>query len=416
MPPLQEMTGFGKYRRSVHADAEWQRKQYYSNLGDLPAMVSQLGDFQLAQPDPVLWNQFVNESARTHSFASSTTSHSTSSGGPTDGIVDPKTNIRVVRGFVPSNSSSATSSFKDSSSFHIRKDSGLSIKNPSGEADVKISRYSSRQSALSLRGEPTALTCIREDLVSDLHHPRKSSQFLPCDMAGDTEIAVESDDEYEDVITFAVPRGYGVNTSATGALATDYQNATQEAQARNLNLERAKDLEATLEKARHTKHGLDRSATVRRHVKVGLRRANSRGKPHVVKRTVSSENAPLPTKQIQPTLNKPQHSGQFTLDSSDEAAEADENPGALPTPLIATGKQSKPFQQKDRDGSVGSSQSGSTVRTTTSATTIRTNPVSTAPRGRRPRSCTAVRIISKEKQVEMCSEADADRKRRVATK
>src|SRR5947199_2404482 len=39
MPPLGQMTGFGKYRRSVHADPEWQMQQYRANLRDFPGLV-----------------------------------------------------------------------------------------------------------------------------------------------------------------------------------------------------------------------------------------------------------------------------------------------------------------------------------------------------------------------------------------
>ena len=193
MPPLEQMTGFGKYRRSIHADPEWQMQQYRINLRDFPGLVPQLGEFKLANPDPVVWDQFCQESARSNSFASSKTSHSNSSECRTDSITGSRTGPIVSRGFVPSTSSSAASSFRDNGSGHVRKDSGTSMTSPSGESDSKLLRFPSRQSTLSFLCEPTALTAINEDLAGDHRHGRKISQVLKCDIEGDVENAVDSD-------------------------------------------------------------------------------------------------------------------------------------------------------------------------------------------------------------------------------
>src|SRR2546421_10391606 len=54
IPPLERMVGFGKYRRSIHADPEWQMQQYREHRRDCPGMVPVLGDIQLADHDPVV--------------------------------------------------------------------------------------------------------------------------------------------------------------------------------------------------------------------------------------------------------------------------------------------------------------------------------------------------------------------------
>lgn len=196
MPLLDQMTGFGKYRRSIYADPEWQMQQYRANLRDFPGLLPQLGDFKLADPDPTIWDRFCQESARSNSFTSSKTSHSNSSDGPADGTTGPRNGPVVIRGFVLSTTSSTGSSFRNSINGHMRRDSALSMTSPSGESDNKLIRFPSRQSALSLLGELTTLTAIHEDLAGDRPRACKVSQFLECDTEGNVENAVESD--YED--------------------------------------------------------------------------------------------------------------------------------------------------------------------------------------------------------------------------
>jgi hypothetical protein len=196
IPPLEQMIGFGKYRRSIHADPEWQMQQYRANLRDLPGLVPYLGDFKLADPDPVVWGMFCQESARSNSFASSGTSQSTSTIVHCTGLI-------VTRGFVSSTNSSAASSVRNGSNGHVRKDSGMSMTCPNGEPDNKLARFPSQQSTLSMLCEPTALTAIKEDPTGDDHQGRKTPQILKCYIDGDVENAVESDYEgdIEDIPT-----------------------------------------------------------------------------------------------------------------------------------------------------------------------------------------------------------------------
>jgi hypothetical protein len=184
------MIGFGKYRRSIHASPEWQMQQYRANLGDIPGLVPLLGDFKLADPDPVVWNMFCQESARSNSFVSSKTPQSTSTTVYPTGLI-------VTRGFTSSTISSAASSVRNGSNGHMRKDSGISMTYPNGKPDNKLTRFPSQQSTLSMLCEPTALTAISEDLTGDDHQGRKSKtpQILKCYKGGDVENAVESDYE-----------------------------------------------------------------------------------------------------------------------------------------------------------------------------------------------------------------------------
>ena len=123
IPPLERMVGFGKYRRSIHADPEWQMQQYRANLRDFPGLVPHLGDFKLADPDPVVWDMFCQESARCNNFASSETSHSTSTTVHRSGMI-------VTRGFVSPTNSPAASSVQNGSNGHSRKDSAMSMTCP----------------------------------------------------------------------------------------------------------------------------------------------------------------------------------------------------------------------------------------------------------------------------------------------
>jgi hypothetical protein len=398
MPPLGQMTGFGKYRRSIHANPEWQMQQYRSNLRDFPGLVPHLGEFKLADPDPVVWDQFCQESARSNSFASSKTSHSNSSECPTDGNTDRRTGPVVIRGFVPSTTSSAASSFRDSSSGHTRKDSGMSMTSPSGESENKLVRFTSRQSTLSLLGEPTTLTSINEDLAGDRQQAGKVSQILRCNIKGDTENAVESDyeDEPGDSATqLGVAQGGIHGTSPQTLRIRDIENTklTQIA-----TIERAKRRDSSQHKPRDYKSGLERSTTViRKPVKPVLRRTSSRGKPLSSKRAVKLENAPITGKKVSSAGPKPQELVSYALTSSDESTEVHEHLGDLGL-YMAGAKNSTIYQLVEKEDPAKSFESSSTMHTV-APENISTLPTKSAIQPRRNRSDTAIRIVSEPTQV-----------------
>lgn len=390
MPPLDQMTGFGKYRRSIHADPEWQMQQYRANLRDIPGLVPQLGDFKLADPDPAVWDRFCQENARSNSFTSSKTSHSNSSDGPADGTTGSRNGPVVTRGFVPSTTSSAASSFRESSSGHTRRDSALSMTSPSGESENKLIRFPSRQSTLSLLGEPTTLTAINEDLAGDRPQGCKVSQFLECDTEGNVEDAVDSDYENEPDDDATQIEGTRAGIYSTVPLAFRLREVGQTQLIEKGTIERMKRQTSNQHKRRENKTGLDRSITViRKPVKPALRRTMSRGKAPGSKRGFASENSIVSGKKTNITGPKPQEHISSALVSSDESAEAQKRLDGLGL-YMATPKRSTIYPPEEKEDPSGSFTSHSTTQILN--TEIVSNlPMKCTKHSRRNRSNTAIR-------------------------
>jgi hypothetical protein len=90
VPPMQPMEGFGRFRRSIHADADWQLSRYRGDLQRLgPVAIEHLGDFEIAR-----LQRGVMDNIRSPSYVS-LAAHSDP--GPSSGP-------RVYRGFTPSRS------------------------------------------------------------------------------------------------------------------------------------------------------------------------------------------------------------------------------------------------------------------------------------------------------------------------
>jgi hypothetical protein len=365
IPPLERMVGFGKYRRSIHANPEWQMQQYRANLRDFPGLVPHLGDFKLADPDPVVWDMFCQESARSNSFASSKTSHSTSSDCAADGTRVHHTGMIVTRGFVSSTNSSAASSVRNGSNGHVRKDSGMSMTSPSGESDNKLARFSSQQSTLSILCEPTALPAINEDLTRDHHQGHKIPQILKCDIDGNVENAVESDNEDGTKDIPMHPEGAEVEASKIEALTLRSRNVQHAKLCHNMTTGRTEVQESCGRKARGSKAGLDRSMTVtRKPVKHALRRTMSRGKPPSSKRMVASEIPRLSGREFGSAVPRTAELISCALTSSDKSTEAHENLGDL-GPYMVEAENSANCQLHAKEDPVGGFRSESAIHTVT---------------------------------------------------
>lgn len=366
MPPLEPMTGFGKYRRSIHAHPEWQMEQYRTNLRDFPGLVSQLGEFKLADPDPVVWNQFRQESARSDSFASSNASHSNSSECPTDGNTDHRDGPIITRGFDPSTNSSSSSSSRSSSSGHVRKDSGTLMTSASEDNDNELARFPSRQSTLSLLCEPTVLPTINEDLAGDHNQCRKVSQFLKVATGGDVDNVFESDNEDESEDSFKQPEQAKCGTHSTGPLTLRPSSALDTKLAQKAIPKRVTGQDSGQKRPPHSKSRLDRSTTViRKPVKLPLRRTTSRGKPPTSKRAVVLENAPIAGRKFTSAASKPQGLVSHASPSPDESMETPETLGDLG--LCMAGPRNSTYQVEEKEDLTGSFASDSTMHNVTTS-------------------------------------------------
>ncbi|KIW91295.1 uncharacterized protein Z519_08191 [Cladophialophora bantiana CBS 173.52] len=208
LPPMPEMTGFGKYRRAVNASPEWQLEHLHKHLYDMSDIIcGHLGSQPPVGLDPETWNQYRTQHSRTTSFVSSRSSTTGLGVNASTEYLDPVTGTRITRGFSASTTSSAASSFKEGS-ISFRRDSSYSkssMASPISDGDARGSRRPSRNSSYH-----TSITSMSHlAAISETQEPfpifgRKIEKPCEFDANGSTENAVASDEddelEWEDML------------------------------------------------------------------------------------------------------------------------------------------------------------------------------------------------------------------------
>lgn len=199
LPPLNAMTGLGRYRTSVAADPEW-RAEYFkkqlSGLDGLDKMVSELDMSGINGMSNQEWQVLAGtQSRRGSAISSNSTLTTASSAGTQEPTIDPRSGARISRGFSPPAPSSARSSFN----VHSRKNSTLSVISKPDEGQV-VSINCSPVSLSDRRGSgPLSTINELQSSVGMLPDVVKKVQ-RPCEFtdAGNTESAVASDAEDDD--------------------------------------------------------------------------------------------------------------------------------------------------------------------------------------------------------------------------
>jgi len=205
LPPMPQMRGFGRYRRSVDAPVEWQMEHLDRHFSDVKGLiVNHLGDNPPAGLDQHSWRMYRAHHSRTNSAASSRSSDRDRPNTVAEEYFDIKTGTRVSRGFCASTTSSANSSFKEGSS-HYRRDSNLSslsMTSPNSDIDQKYTCRTSRSAQfgrrVSQQGSSVSmigLAAIQETQETGLQPIRKLEKPCVFDDVGNTESAVASDDD-----------------------------------------------------------------------------------------------------------------------------------------------------------------------------------------------------------------------------
>lgn len=204
LPPLNAMSGIGRYRTSVTADPEWRAEHFrkqLSGLDGLQKIVAELDMTEINGMSTQEWQALTGPSSRRGSAISSNSTRTTaSSTGGQDATIDPRSGARVSRGFSPSASPSARSSFN----IHSRKGSTLSIMSKPEEIQaVACEEKLLKQSPVSLndRRGSGPLSTINE-VQSNLGTIPDLAKKLPrpCEFTdtGDPESAVASDVDDDD--------------------------------------------------------------------------------------------------------------------------------------------------------------------------------------------------------------------------
>lgn len=202
---MPQMSGFGRFRRSVHAPPEWQMEHLERHFSDVKGLfVNHLGDDPPAGLDHQSWRMYRAHHSRTNSAASSRSSDMGRPYTVAEEYLDVKTGTRISRGFCASTTSSANSSFKEGSG-HYRRDSNLSslsMTSPNSDTDPKYVCRTSRAGPFSRRvsqqGSTVSmigLAAIQETQEAGPQPTRKFEKPCEFDNMGNSESAVASDDD-----------------------------------------------------------------------------------------------------------------------------------------------------------------------------------------------------------------------------
>ncbi|KIX95411.1 uncharacterized protein Z520_08928 [Fonsecaea multimorphosa CBS 102226] len=212
LPPLPEMTGFGKYRRAVNASPEWQLEHLHKDIYDLSDIIcGHLGSQPPVGLDPEIWNQYRTHYARTTSFVSSRSSKASTEPTVAIEFYNPVTGTKITRGFSASTitatisaSTSPASSFTDSNPF--RSDSSFSkssMASPMSDVHAKSGHIRSRRSSRNSSYHTSMTSMNPLSAISEIQEPftnlgRKIEKPCLFDMNGNTESALASSDEDDD--------------------------------------------------------------------------------------------------------------------------------------------------------------------------------------------------------------------------
>jgi hypothetical protein len=176
------MEGFGRFRRSVHADANWELSKFRVDLQTLgPVAIHHLGDFEIAKLKHGVMNNIQTPSFTSLASRSGSDSEESSSGP------------RISRGFTPSKISVPTDKSEDrKSSMSTTRSRGTSP-DLSERTGGHLRRHSKRSSFLKFDVDPAPLATIDEarDTVQ-----KKKTVPLIFDTQGAADEVID-DDEYE---------------------------------------------------------------------------------------------------------------------------------------------------------------------------------------------------------------------------
>jgi hypothetical protein len=276
VPPMQEMKGFGRFRRSVHADADWELRKFRGELQTLgPAAVQHLGDFEIANLKTAVMNNI-----RTPSYTS-LVSRSDSEETSTD--------PRICRGFDPSKTSIDAKLSKDRSRSTSRARSVAGSPDPIGESSVRWRPLIRRTPFLQFDNDAAALSTINETTATLPKKKKKRTVPLIFDTQ-ETLDAVIDDDEYETCEESFAPGEISAKgeRQSTSAMASNWhekkaQTTHSEVLNRNRGIRHHRTFDVTQEKARMGQ---------KRSTKPPVRRLSSRGVKALANRVTSKENIP----------------------------------------------------------------------------------------------------------------------------
>ena len=367
---MQEMQGFGRFRRSIYADADWELKKFRGDLQTLgPAAMQHLGDFEIAKLKSGVMNNI-----RAPIYASLACSD------PEDLSVGP----RIRRGFRRSKTSLAVNLDKERSCSTSRARSGTVSPGPTEDSGKSWRPLTKRAPVVQFENGPAPLSTIDERAIT---LPKKKKTVpLIFDEQGMVDEVVEDDDGYEtceeSFVTKEFP-GKGNKQDTTTVTSNWHEKKALLPQAklpsRNHSTRNYRTMDVAQEKARV---GQKKSG------KPPARRPSSRGIKALASRAVSKKNIPRAVEEkvtVDSNLKFADFISKHLPASSDGSVE--EN-GADISLYIAEPKVSIPVSKENLD----TSHSPAAKKHATESGVQQSSVLQTA-QGRN-RSNTAIRVVS----------------------
>lgn len=375
---MQEMEGFGRFRRSVHADANWQLNKYRGDLQTLgPVAVQRLGDFEIAK-----LKEGVMNNIRTSSYTSLA---SRSDSG------ESSTYPRIYRGFSPAMISTITKASKGRSISPKPNSSRTTSPNHNDGTNERIRPQCKRTSFLRFEAGSAPLATIDE--AAGVQQKKKTVPLI-FDEGGAAD-AVIDDEEYETYEESFAPAKVPTKPIAQNAIKVSSnwpEKAAQMPQAVLPAKTRVSRQYRTLDHAPEKARVVQKKST-----KVATRRLSSRGGKALANRVMAKDDmiqaidtklsagAKAPALQINSTPPFAVVSTQPPTTSSDGSADTNKADATL---YIATPKASTAVSNGNNDALCPSNRANQPV-----TPGVPHYPRLSSIQGR-PRSNTAFRVRS----------------------
>ena len=375
---MQEMEGFGRFRRSVHADANWELSKFRGDLQTLgPVAVQRLGDFEIAKLKDGVMNNI-----RTPSYTSLA---SRSDSG------ESSTYPRIYRGFSPTKISSITKANKTRSISPKLNSSRTTSPNHNDGTKERIRPQGKRTSFLRFEAGPALLATIDE--ATGVQQKKKTVPLIfDAEGAADAVIDDEEYETYEESFAPAKVPTKPIAQNATKVSSNWHEKAAQMPQAvlfaKTRGIRQYRTFDHAPEKAR---------VVQKKSTKVATRKLSSRGSKALTNQVIAKDDiiqaidtkppasAKAPALQINPTPPSAVISTKPPSTSSDGSADTNKADAGL---YIVTPKASTAIPNGNNDALCPSNRANQPV-----TTSVPHHPRFSSTQGRQ-RSNTAFRVRS----------------------
>ena len=288
--PFPQLKGIGKYRMAAEADADFQISKLHKSMSDLTDdFVDALDDFTISGVDPTVFKKY--KAMRRESNASNQSSRSNSQVELQTEYFDPVRGCKVYRGFSPAPTSSTVRSSSRDGSVHHRKNTSISMTSVSSDGDHKHRGHKGRQFSMPISEASTArpLSSISENADAAFeprHKMEKPCHFDP-NINTDSALASDASDDESTWMDIA-----SVRASISRRKRAAEHNKDEERHIKNETVQAPADRHSDRPATRSChKTQCERSKTVRKATRSGMRCTHSNKRIETKKRTATKTEA-----------------------------------------------------------------------------------------------------------------------------